>query len=161
VARQVARGLPPSFDLADLRQIAEYEHWRQVQTFDPARGVPYQAYAYAAVRGAVQMACRRRQYRDATSEELSGDFADGRPSALAGLLAKEARRNVGGPLERRQLAKVKKLLAALPDLDAYLVRRVYLEGADLAGLEELWGMPLERRLNAAVGKLRRARLRRS
>src|ERR1700675_2133617 len=69
-ARLLKRGLPPSFDVQDLLQIARIEHWRQVQSFDASRGVPYQGYACAAVRGAVLMACRRRHFREATHDRL-------------------------------------------------------------------------------------------
>src|ERR1700733_13710312 len=70
VGRNVARGLPPSFDLDDLQQIAVIEHWRRVDLYDGASGVPYRAYAYLAIRGAVLMACRRKAYREATHDEL-------------------------------------------------------------------------------------------
>jgi len=70
VARGVARTLPPSFDLDDLRQIARIETWRRVQAFEPARGVHFTTFAYRAVRGACLMFARRRNYVMATSLEL-------------------------------------------------------------------------------------------
>lgn len=156
VARRVARSLPPSFDLADLEQVARLEMWRQVQRYDPARGVPFQAFAYAAVHGAVFMSCRRRRYRDATHEELSGHHLDQRLRPDEQLLEQEQRRNVTGPRERRQLAKVREALRMLPASDAYLVRRVYLEGQTVEELEQTWGIELQRRVGRAVRALRRA-----
>ena len=97
VARSVRRGLPPSFDVEDLEQAARIELWRQVQKFDAARGVPFQAFAYPAVRGAVLMQTRRRQMK-----------------------------------------AVCKLIEMLEPLDAFLVRRVYLEGADQEALAAMW-----------------------
>ena len=63
IERSVRRKLPPSFDVQDLAQIALIQHWRCVEQYDPARGVPYRAYAYFPIRGAVLMACRRREHR--------------------------------------------------------------------------------------------------
>jgi RNA polymerase sigma factor (sigma-70 family) len=70
VAGQVARRLPPSFELDDLKQVARMETWRQMQKFDPAFGSSFSCFAYAAVKGAVLMSVRRRAYRDATHLEL-------------------------------------------------------------------------------------------
>src|SRR5579862_4320825 len=64
VGRSVARCMPPSFDPDDLSQIAVIEHWRRVELYDRTTGVPYRAYAYQAIRGAVLMSCRRRHYRE-------------------------------------------------------------------------------------------------
>jgi RNA polymerase sigma factor (sigma-70 family) len=70
MASQVARRLPPSYDLDDLRQIARIETWRRLQSYDPSLGVSMTTYAYRAVRGACLMAARRRHYRDATALPL-------------------------------------------------------------------------------------------
>lgn len=156
VARKVGRGLPPSFDLKDLQQIARLEHWHQVQRYDPARGVPYQAFAYRAVHGAVQMACRRRNYQDATAEELKGQQQDGRMGPEEALLERERWRNSAGPKDLRRRSKIYAGMRILEPVDAYLVRRVYLDGEDLEALERVWGLRLARRLALAVRRLRRA-----
>lgn len=157
VARSVRRKLPPSFDIEDLVQEALIEHWKQVQRFDPSWRVPYQGFAWRAVHGAVVMACRRRQYRDATHEELTGQHVDQRPGPDKVLLDREERRNVTGPRESRQLAKVGDAMSRLASAEAYLVRRVFLENADVEALAATWGVKpehLRRRLAAAVRVLK-------
>lgn len=159
IAESVARGMPPSFDVEDLKQLARIEHWRCVQRYDPSRGVPYRAFAYFAIRGAVLMGCRRKHYREATHEELSLDHADNSARADVALLRREAQRNVLGPRARRKLDKVRAALGNLSAVDAYLVRRVYLEDADEEALSKLWNIDskaMGRRLRAAVGKLKRS-----
>lgn len=156
VARKVWRGLPPSFDLDDLEQEARIEHWRQVPLYDPARGLPYQAFAYRAVYGAVQMACRRRHYRDNTHAPLSLRQIDARLRPDEMLLAREERRNCSGPREWRRMSKVLRCIAALPPEEANLVRRVYLEGVELKTIETELGIRLGQRLGAAIQRLQRA-----
>lgn len=156
VARKVWRGLPPSFDLDDLQQVARVEHWRQVQRYDPGRGIPYQAFAYLAVHGAVQMACRRRFYQDNTGEELSGMQIDERLRPDEALLHREHQQKVLDPRKRRQLAKVRMEMLNLPAVDAYLVQRVCMDGEELKALEATWGVQLGQRLGVAIQRLRRA-----
>ena len=151
IARSVRRKLPPSFDLADLQQEARLQHWRCVQRFDTSQGVPYRAFAFFAVRGAVLMSCRRKEYRERTHEELDGYHIDWRPRADQVVLEREERRNVTGPRERRQLAKVREAMDRIPPADARLLRHVFLEGADLDALEP---PGTKRRLSAAVARLR-------
>ena len=158
VARNAAKNLPPQFDRADLEQEARLEMWKQVQRFDPSRGVPFQAFAYRAVQGAAMMTVRRRHFRDATQDPLRDNHVDQRPRPDQALLEREERRNVTGPRERRQMAKVRAAMAELPAVEAHLVRRVHLEGADLEELEAVWGVRLELRLRAAVRTLKRALL---
>jgi RNA polymerase sigma factor (sigma-70 family) len=159
IGRSVKRRLPPSFDTQELEHIAVIQHWKCVEAYDPALNDNYRAFAYAAIRGAVWMACRRREYRESTHDELPGfQVVDLREGAEAAMLRKEARRNVGGPLDRRHLAKIRAALASLMPADAYLVRRIYLEGADEAAICELWHMDakaLAARLRQAVAKLKR------
>lgn len=66
VARQLHHGLPPSFDLDDLTQVAHMAVWHCTKHYDASRGVPFAAYAYRRVKGSVLMSVRRRHYRDAT-----------------------------------------------------------------------------------------------
>jgi hypothetical protein len=68
VVRRARQHLPPSFDVADLEQAARIEHWKRSQLYAPSTHVPYQAYALRAVRGAVLMTCRRKEYRERTHE---------------------------------------------------------------------------------------------
>lgn len=157
LARAGRRKLPPSFDVADLQQEARLELWRQVQRFDASLGVPFRGFAYFAVRGAVLMACRRKQYREATHEELkaTSHHVDKhlRPDEL--LIAREEWRNRLGPKLYRKRRKVLAALQRIPAEAAHLVRMVYLEGSDMDELERLApGSKL--RLARALQTLRRA-----
>lgn len=162
IGRSVKRSLPPSFDERELEHIATIQHWKCVELYDPARNDNYRAFAFAAIRGAVAMACRRREYRESTHEELPGyQVVDIREGAEAAMLRKEARRNVGGPLDRRHLARIRAAMKSLMPADQYLVRKIYLDGADeseQARLCELWHMDpvaLAHRLRRAIAKLKR------
>lgn len=155
IGRTLHRRLPPSFDVDDLEQIARIENWRCVKTWEPGRGVPYRAFAYFPIRGAVLMACRRRHYREAMHEPLDGRYLDDRATPEELLLDREERRNITGPRDYRQRAKIRVAMAALPSDDAQLLRLVYFEYADVEELER--SMPgTKRRLTRAVGRLRRA-----
>jgi RNA polymerase sigma factor (sigma-70 family) len=160
IGRSVKRGLPPSFDTQELEHIAVIQHWKCVEAYNPARNDNYRAYAYAAIHGAVLMSCRRREYRESTHEELPGfQVVDPREGAEVAMLRTEARRNVSGPLRHRRLVKVRAALASLAPADAYLIRRIYLDGGDETSLCELWHMDakaLAERLRRAVAKLKKA-----
>ena len=78
---------------------------------------------------------------------------DGRPRPDQVMLDRVERRNRLGPQLYRQRVKVLAALEVLPAEDAYLLRRMFLEGADVQALEAVWGVQLERRLGAAVRKL--------
>ena len=77
IARSVHRRLPPSFELDDLVQAAEMAMWQAAQKYQPAKGVEFRCYAHAAVNGACYMLARRRNYIEATHEELHEPAVDG------------------------------------------------------------------------------------
>jgi DNA-directed RNA polymerase specialized sigma24 family protein len=59
----------------------------------------------------------------------------------------------------RKLARVKVVIEALPGFEAYLVRRIYLDGTDIEDMAATCGQPkqvLARRLASAVRRLRKA-----
>ena len=163
IARNVARKLPPSFDVSDLEQEALIEHWKRAQLYDQQniRGTPYQAYAYLAVRGAVLMACRRRAWKEATAEQISEAELDGALQPDAQLMAnQEATRT------KRKLSRQRRwLLGAideLPALDAYLIRRVYVDEVTVEAMAELVCIEkgaLARRLALIVKRLKKSRSR--
>jgi RNA polymerase sigma factor (sigma-70 family) len=160
IAKRVRRGLPPSFDLADLAQAALIQHWRCVESFDASLHVPYRAYAYPAIHGAVLMSCRRRNYREATHEELkeSHPHVDRRQRPDESVLAREDWRNRLGPQLYRQRVKVRMALEMLPAEEAYVLRRVFLEGVEVESLAVTWGMDgkaFARLVGAAVRRLKR------
>jgi RNA polymerase sigma factor (sigma-70 family) len=164
VGQSVGRHLPPSFDVDDLKQIALIQHWHCCKSYDPSprpgfvSGVPYRAYAHAAIRGAVLMASRRRNYREATHEELEDRHIDEkyRPDAI--LLAREQRRNSNGPKEWRQRQRLQRGLLMLSAKDAYLIRRVFLERVEAELLAQAWKLDEKefvRQVGAAVRRLKR------
>ena len=70
IARSVHRRLPPSFELDDLIQVAHIALWRASEKYDADKGVKFTDYAYRSVQGACWMLTRRRNYTDATCDEL-------------------------------------------------------------------------------------------
>lgn len=155
IARKVWSTLPPSFDLADLQQIALLETWERARLYDPTgshNNVPFKGYAYLWVLNAVRMACRRRNYTDATSEALDSAPIDERPSAEDMMLAAEEN------TEDARQEQLRAMVAKLEGGDAYLVRRVYLEGVEVTDLAAVWKVEpgyISRRLSRAVRTLKR------
>ena len=141
VARSVARKLPPSFDISDLEQEARLETWKRAQSYDPAntKGTPFQAYAYLAVRGAVLMACRRRAWKAGTAEAISkSEVSDApRPDELI-----QSQQEDEADREKRaqQRAWLLREIRKLPPVAAYLMRRVYIDGADVGELASILGV---------------------
>lgn len=162
IARNVSRNLPPSFDISDLEQEAYIALWRVAEKFDVSRGVPFRGYAYMAVRGAVLMACRRRSYTAATSDELEGDYACERPSIETEMHERNEREKTRWKNSKRR-KRTAELMEQLPYFEQFLVKRVYLDGEDVADLAASWLMDvgaLKKRLRGGVRmlmKLRRAK----
>jgi RNA polymerase sigma factor (sigma-70 family) len=164
VARSEWRGLPPSFALEDLEQEALIAMWKQCERYNPSRAIPFQAFAYMAVRGTVLMACRRRHYKEATHEELKARHypVDEHPDPEQALIEREPERpeeqirNQRRPYRKKEVVG---LLAGLPAADAFLVKRAFIDGVPVETLAKLWGIPayrMQRRLNNAVRLLRKA-----
>jgi DNA-directed RNA polymerase specialized sigma24 family protein len=155
IGRNVGRVLPPSFDEADLQQIAVIEHWRRVELYKSSTGVPYRAYAYLPIKCAVLMACRRRNYKESTHDELKNGetLIDRSPRPDQETLAREeCRRAVGSPRYLQRL-RVLMALSHLPAEDADLVRQA-LAGASFEELQ-LSTPDAKKRLARAVQRLRR------
>lgn len=169
IARSVRSRLPPSFPLDDLKQEARIAHWKCVEAFDSTRGVPYRAFAYQAIYGAVMMSCRRKHYRESTHEELNEKVNSPRwvkgtpwhvdPRPMADDAMVEAReRRLGDRRQNYRLNQVSAVIGQLAPADAFLIRRVYLEGVEVGHMAELWGISEERmnrKVKAAVSKLKR------
>lgn len=149
IGRRLTKRLPPSFDKDDLVQVALIEHWRRSQMYDSSTGVPYRAYAYTAVRGAVLMSCRRKHYREATHDELVGQFVDQHPLPDQVLLAEEEERLLAGSAV---YLRVMTALSRLSADDRELVRQI-IAGPDA----ERPGQELpdtRRRLSVALRRIR-------
>lgn len=125
IARHVVRSLPPSFDLADLVQDAHIAVWNKAQDYDTSQGVPFEAYAYKAVRGAVLMAVRRRNWVEANHTALD-DVPDASTAPTAEL-----------NIERRESAE--ELAWALQFIDPrqrQIITGQFLEGLSIDQLSE-------------------------
>lgn len=70
VVRQMAVYTPPFMDGDDLMQHAFMGLWMAIDRFDPARRVPFEAYALRRVRGAVRDALRRQDPLSRGEREL-------------------------------------------------------------------------------------------
>jgi len=158
LARDFARRkLPPSFDPADLEQEARIECWRRAQKWDDSLGIPFQAYAYMYVLNAVRMACRRRFWAAATMQEIDPQTLDGRlfgEDAIEDGIQRAA-------VERKmslQLAAVESALMRMPAVEAYLLKRVYLQGSSVEEISMVWSWSVsrvKRRLSNGVRLLRK------
>jgi RNA polymerase sigma factor (sigma-70 family) len=182
LARSVHRKLPPSFDLDDLKQVARIAHWKRCQLYDPVANDHYRGYAYLWIRGAVLMSIRRRNWKEATNEGLEerpqaftqdpswllrqGTLTGATTRALReprfdperAILAAEVEMNAER-IRAGRLREVRRLVRLLPAEEAYLVRRHYLQGAELDAIAESWGVPrtlLVRKLSLAVKTMKRA-----
>lgn len=152
IARNIHRSVPPSFAMDDLVQEARIELWKQAQKFDLARGVPFQGFAYLAVRGAVLMFVRRRNWTEAVMDEVDVSHVDTTPLPDAQMIAAEE------PEEERDMEKLRAAIAFLSPAEAHLVRRVYFDGIEREDLARTWGMSKEtvsRRLRAAVRQIKK------
>lgn len=153
VARKAAMALPPSIDVEDLTQVAQIALWQAAQKFDESQGVPFRAFAWQPVRGAIYMSVRRRSYREATHDELPDAITDHRMNPEAAMIRAEEEAE-GANLIKWLTQHVHELAPA----EAYLVRRAYLDGVEIAELAACWHMEtpdMRKRINAAVRSLRR------
>ena len=110
--------------------MALVEHWKRCGLYDELKNDNYRGYAYLWIDGAVKMASRRKEYREATLERLPCGRAttvDGREDPETVLLRRERQRNVDGPRRYRQMAKVHRWMAELSRGDRELLVR-WMEG---------------------------------
>lgn len=75
LARQLAQKLPPSIDTDDLRSAGLEGLLTAARHFEPARNVPFAAYARMRIRGAM-LDQVRRSYRESTAEPLTHQQSD-------------------------------------------------------------------------------------
>jgi len=120
IARAVHAHVPDVFELRDLTQTAHLELWRAVEAYQPARGVPFRAYAYPRVRGAVLMQVRRRHWLEATCCDPIGEEA---PADHWATPAESERLD-----QERAFKAAAAAIADLPPLQRYIVQSYYLHG---------------------------------
>jgi RNA polymerase sigma factor (sigma-70 family) len=72
IARQVARSLPPSFDLSDLVGVGNLALVRAATRYRPCAhgGAPFSAFARPSIRGAILDSVRRRHYLENTRPSI-------------------------------------------------------------------------------------------
>ena len=135
IARAVHRKIPPSFELDDLQQEARIKLWDCCQKFDAASGVPFQAFAYLRVRGAVLMSIRRRAWTAANADELFDTHIDPRSDIEARIEAEDRARD-----RRRQAEYNLAAFEAFASEEVGLLRMMYLDGHEEFELVELLGI---------------------
>lgn len=155
LARLVSRGLPPSFDVADLVQEAHIALWRACELFEESRGVPFRAWARRGIVGAVLMACRRRHYKAATMDELPSALFDSRLNPEERMMAAEEADNTADLMN-----SLKEVIADMSYGEAYVLKRAFIDGEEPEVLAEIWGIDaklLKRKVAVAVRSLRARR----
>jgi RNA polymerase sigma factor (sigma-70 family) len=159
VARKVSRQLPPCFDVDDLQQEASIELWRKASQFDPSAGVPFQGYAYMAVRGAALMSVRRKHWRAATGKQLHDTHVD--PQLRPDQAAEQAVfQHTDDQRRDWQLQWLQAALCQLPPEQREIVWSIHFEGADPEELAAHMGLTpgeLASRWRAAVKLLKKMR----
>jgi RNA polymerase sigma factor (sigma-70 family) len=92
----------------DLEQVAGAELWKQTGLYNASRGVPFQGFALAAVRGACLMSVRRRQYADSTMEDVNELPPDKQP-------IERGRNPECRAVEREQVSLALRMMSKLPN----------------------------------------------
>lgn len=162
LARRAHRQLPRSFALDDLTQEAHIALWKQATKFDACMGVPFRAFAYRAVVGAMFMTVRRKNYAWSTAGEVSARMVDSRATADVALIEKEFHRRERWRSQKR-LQRLAAVVAMFPpdrEVDAQLLRRVYWDGESLEEVVDDLKIPkaeVQKRLAGAVRLLKRLR----
>ena len=129
IARSIARRLPPSIEADDLVQVAMLATCQAQDSFDLQRGVPFTAYAYPRVRGAVLMSIRGRTWREATHEEMPEVETAGWIPAFDD--------EIGGA---ELVAIVERCLGELPQRTAQAARWVWLYGQNTLDVARAMGV---------------------
>jgi RNA polymerase sigma factor for flagellar operon FliA len=78
IAASIIRRLPPSFELDDLKSAGKIGLIRAAARYNRAMNVPFGAYARHRIRGEILEACRRRNWRENTHDELYPESRDER-----------------------------------------------------------------------------------
>ena len=115
VARRAARHLPRhEFPFKDMRQLGRIALWQAAAAYDPDTNVPFSAFAFMRIRGAVLMAARRhKSYKWATERTtISESHAD----------------DGAGPAAIDAAVAIERLMRVLSEQERTLVRHVYIRG---------------------------------
>ncbi|MGA3190492.1 MAG: sigma-70 family RNA polymerase sigma factor [Bryobacteraceae bacterium] len=162
IARKVSNHLPPCFDVDDLQQEAQIELWRKASQYDPSgkhEGVPFQGFAYLAVRGAALMSVRRRHWRAATGDELHDKHVDPQPRPDEAA-EQAAFKHADDQRQDWQLQWLQSAIVGLPPEQREVMCGIYFEDADpdeLAARMGLTSSELSGRRREALKQLRKMR----
>lgn len=160
IAERVSRGLPPSFDVSDLKQEAVLKLWQCVERYDPVKNDNLRGYSYMAIHGAVLMICRRKHYAAATAEELPLEVQSPRPAPDEQIFIDRALVAESRKMSRRR-QKIEGWLRHFPAtayLEEMLIRRHFLEGWEVGRIARDVGMnetDVRRRISAGVRLLKK------
>lgn len=160
IARKYLRRLPPSFELADLRQAALMALWRAAERFDPSYCVPFDVYAGRYVLNACRMQARRREWKERTMEELP----DTMPAPAAKRPDHQVIRHESADEAYRQMqalpAAYRKVIEGLYWQSQSLMRLAQQMRTSAAGIAKMRDEAVEFLRADSKRKLRRAELRR-
>jgi len=138
IARAIHRKLPPSFDLQDLEQEARIKLWACAQRYNGKTGVPFQAFAYMAVRGAVLMSIRRRAWTEATFLDLMDTHVDPRLDIEGCAAAAKRARD-----RRRQADYNLRALSAIAPAEVCTLQKLYLDESEDWEVAEHYGVTVK------------------
>jgi RNA polymerase sigma factor (sigma-70 family) len=129
IAREVARTLPPCFDLDDLIGVGNLALIAAATRYRPELhdGTPFEPYARHRIRGAILESVRRNKYAEATRpgiEDMAGE------ETVATL--PDVARDIDA---RRMARKLAEAISWLPEIQQEVLKRYY--GAAEPSLEEV------------------------
>lgn len=151
-ARRVVSGSGGPVELDDLVGLAQEGLIRAVETYDPGRGVPFEAYARLRVGGHVRDVLRdgddlSRRDRQTVRAYFDGEPLEERKARRAARLAAEHPARAGSQTDIRQVPddievegavltrlEVSELLSGLPRVEATVVEYRYLRGMSLSAI---------------------------
>jgi RNA polymerase sigma factor (sigma-70 family) len=126
VARAFIVRLPPCFDLEDLIQEGYLGLIDAADKYDPALNVPFPAYAFYRVRGAICSSVRRSQWANATMASI---FSDGGELAFEPSGAPDHDADLSREQRARELRAA--LVEHLTPRERFVVELYFFEGETL------------------------------
>jgi len=151
-ARRVVSGSGGVVELDDLVGLAREGMIRAVETYDPGRGVPFEAYARVRVGGHVRDVLRdgddlSRRDRQTVRAYLTGEPLEDRRSRRAARLVAERPLRSEAPVDAGEVPddvevepavltrlEVEEMLRTLPPVEATVVEYRYLRGMSLSAI---------------------------
>lgn len=145
IARRIRRGLPPSFELADMEQLGALGLLAAARDYDASRGVAFAWFARMKIRGAILDGIDDRAYREGTMGELPKAPVAARVASQESVAA-----------EREGVSRLLAAVSALTPRQRAIIRLRYVEGESQAaagaalGISQRGACDLEARALAAL-----------